>query len=121
VQAIMILRMAGVSIPPQLMREPDDRGYRGNDPIIVSVSAERLGVKVSEDRWYTVASSPTLAASLSTLPAAAGGNVKVKFAVHRCREIAAIATVHGVILKSIGTDFSTCALMHAVGAPGDDT
>ena len=48
-QTIMMLRMAGVSIPPQLMREPYDRGYRGPEPIVVSVSAGGLGVKAP--RW----------------------------------------------------------------------
>jgi hypothetical protein len=37
VQAMTILRIAGVSIPPQLMREPE-RGYRGKEPIVLSVS-----------------------------------------------------------------------------------
>ena len=29
----MILRMAGVSIPPQLMRGPNEPGYREREPI----------------------------------------------------------------------------------------
>src|SRR5579864_3143891 len=45
VQAMMILRIAGVSIPPQLMRGPNDPGYREREPIRVSVSAARPGVK----------------------------------------------------------------------------
>ena len=44
-QAMMILRMAGVSMPPQLIREPYERGYRGPEPIGVSVSAHGPGVK----------------------------------------------------------------------------
>lgn len=45
VQAMMMLRIAGVSIPPQLMRGPYDPGYREREPIRVSVSAARPGVK----------------------------------------------------------------------------
>ena len=42
---MMMLRIAGVSIPPQLMRGPEEPGYRGREPIVVSVSAAGLGVK----------------------------------------------------------------------------
>src|SRR5580693_9928396 len=45
VQAMMMLRIAGVSIPPQLMRGPYDPGYREREPSRVSVSAARPGVK----------------------------------------------------------------------------
>jgi hypothetical protein len=43
-----MLRTAGVSIPPQLMRGPEDPGYREREPILVSVSAARSVVKVWE-------------------------------------------------------------------------
>jgi hypothetical protein len=43
---MMMLRMAGVSIPPQLMREPKEPGYREREPILVSVSGARPVVKV---------------------------------------------------------------------------
>ena len=45
-----MLRTAGVSIPPQLMRGPEDPGYREREPILVSVSAARLVVKVWEGK-----------------------------------------------------------------------
>ena len=44
VQIIMILRMPGVSIPPQLTREPEP-GYREREPIHVSLCACAPGVK----------------------------------------------------------------------------
>jgi hypothetical protein len=40
-----MLRTAGVNIPPQLMRGPEEPGYREREPILVSVSAAGLVVK----------------------------------------------------------------------------
>ncbi len=46
----MMLRMAGVNIPPQLMRGPKEPGDREREPILVSVSAARPVVKVWEGK-----------------------------------------------------------------------
>lgn len=40
-----MLRMAGVSIPPQLTRGPNEPGYREREPIPQSVSALKPRVK----------------------------------------------------------------------------
>src|SRR5882762_4475718 len=54
-----MLRIAGVSIPPQLMREPYDRGYRGIEPIVSSVSANEPGVKASGELEHVGTNSAT--------------------------------------------------------------
>src|ERR1700680_4637553 len=55
---MMILRTAGVSIPPQLMRGPYEPGYRDREPILVSVSAAGPGVKACDSRLVSGCSSP---------------------------------------------------------------
>jgi hypothetical protein len=40
-----MLRTAGVNIPPQLMRGPNEPGYRDREPILVSVCAAKPVVK----------------------------------------------------------------------------
>jgi hypothetical protein len=50
VHAMMMLRIAGVSIPPQLMRGPKEPGYREREPIAVSVSAAKRLVKAWDSR-----------------------------------------------------------------------
>lgn len=55
---MMILRTAGVSIPPQLMRGPYEPGYRDREPIVVSVSAARPVVKAG--RGYMAVPPPEI-------------------------------------------------------------
>ena len=51
---MMMLRIAGVNMPPQLMRGPEEPGYRGREPILVSVSAARPVVKA----WKGIRAHP---------------------------------------------------------------
>ena len=53
-----MLRIAGVSIPPQLTRGPNEPGYREREPILVSVSAGTPRVKAREGKCVATAKYP---------------------------------------------------------------